>query len=135
MYTFQPIPAVNTINNHAGFMIVSVLVFIVFVAMLINNDEEFNMYKVFVLLCIPVGIAAGVSWNTGEYKEYANTRVEGKFIGFQAEGYNVEERSGKTTRRVDKHFTYVVYEVNGNRVLFSANQGIEYPKTAVLYRN
>ena len=135
MYTFQPIPPVDTINNHGGFMIVSCIMFVVFVAMLINNDEEFNMYKVFVLLCIPVGIAAGVSWNTGEYKEYANTRVEGKFIGFQAEGYNVEERSGKTTRRVDKHFTYVVYEVNGNRVLFSANQGIEYPKTAVLYRN
>ena len=93
------------------------------------------MYKVFVLLCIPVGIAAAVSWNTGEYKEYTNTRVEGTFVGFQAEGYNVEERNGKHTRRVDKHFTYVVYEVNGNRVLFSASQGTEYPTTAVLYRN
>jgi uncharacterized membrane-anchored protein len=135
MYTFQPIPPVDTVNNHAGFVIVSIIMFIVFVAILINNDEEFNMYKVFVLFCIPVGIAAWVSWNTGEYKEYANTRVEGTFVGFQAEGYNVEERSGKTTRRVDKHFTYVIYSVNGNPVLFQANQGVEYPKTAILYRN
>jgi hypothetical protein len=135
MYTFQPIPPVDTINNHGGFIIVSVIMSLIFIITWINNDEEFNMYKVFVLFSIPVGIAAIVSYNTGSYKEYANTRVEGKFIGYVAEGYNVEERHGKQTRRVDKHFTYVVYEVNGSRVLFPASTGVEYPKTAILYKN
>lgn len=135
MYTFQPIPPINTIDNHGGFVIIAVIFFAFFILTLVNNDDEFNMYKVFVLFCIPVGIAAMVSWNTGTYSEYRNEKVTAQFVGFQAEGYNVEERSGKTTRRVDKHFTYVVYEVNGNRILFSANPGIEYPKTAVLYKN
>lgn len=135
MYTFQPIPPVDTINNHGGFIIVSVFMALFFIIVWFNNDEEYNMYKIFVLFSIPVGIAAIVSWNTGSYKEYANTRVEGRFVEFVAEGYSVSERSGKTTRMVDKHYSYVVYEVNGSRVLFYATNGIEYPKTAILYKN
>lgn len=135
MYTFAPLAPVDTINNHAGFYIVLTFAIAIFILMLINNDDEWNMYKVFVLFAIPVGIAAAISWNTGTYKEYANTKVEGKFIGFVAEGYSVSERSGKTTRMVDKHYTYVEYEVEGNRVLFYSSTGVTYPQKAILYKN
>jgi hypothetical protein len=30
---------------------------------------------------------------------------------------------------------YVVYTVNGNPVILQAQQGVEYPKTAILYKN
>ena len=135
MYTFSPLAAVNTIDNHAGFFVIAAITLFAFVIVWANNDEELNMYKVFVLFSIPVFVAAAVSWNTGTYAEYRNERVIGTFAGYIAEGYNVDERSGKTTRRVDKHFTYVVYEVNGSRILFPASTGTEYPKTAVLYKN
>ena len=134
-YTFNPIPAIDTINNHAGFVTVTVIMLVIFILVWANNDEEYNMYKVFILCSIPVAIAALVSWNTGTYKEFANTQVEGKFIGFVAEGYSVSERHGKTTRMVDKHYTYVEYEVEGNRVLFHSTTGNVYPKIAVIYKN
>ena len=134
-YTFNPIPAVDTINNHGGFMIVTAFAVFAFILVCINNDDEWNLYKVFVLFSIPVAISAAISWNTGTYFEYANNKVEGKFIGFVAEGYSVSERSGKTTRMVDKHYTYVEYEVEGNRVLFHGATGTVYPKIAVLYKN
>jgi hypothetical protein len=135
MYTFQPLAPINSINDHSGFVLVGLFMLFVFIIILFNNDDEYNMYKVFVLCCIPVGLAGAVSWNTGTYSEYRNERVTATLVGFQPEGYNVEERSGKTTRRVDKHFNYVVYEVNGSRLIFRATEGIEYPKTAILYKN
>lgn len=134
-YTFTPIPAIDTINNHTGFVIVMVIMLVIFILIWASNDDDFNMYKVFILCSVPVAIAALVSWNTGEYKEFANTKVEGKFIGFVAEGHRVSERHGKTTRMVDKHYTYVEYEVEGNRVLFHSKTGNVYPKIAVIYKN
>jgi hypothetical protein len=134
-YTVNPIPPIDSINNHSGFIGFTVVMVIFFILVWINNDEEFNMYKVFVLFSIPCAIAAAISWNTGTYSEYKNTKVEGKFIGFVAEGYNVDERSGKHTRRVDKHFTYVEYEIEGNRVLFRSTTGTVYPKIGVFYKN
>ena len=134
-YTFNPIPAVDTINNHSGFVLVTVIMLVIFILIWASNDDDLNMYKVFILCSVPVAIAAAVSWNTGSYTEYANTKVEGKFIGFVAEGYSVSERHGKTTRMVDKHYTYVEYEVEGNRVLFRSSTGTVYPKIAVLYKN
>lgn len=131
MYTFNPIPAVDTINSHGGFYFILVIAALVFLLVWMNNDEEWNMYKVFILLCIPCGIAATISWNTGTYKEYSNTKVIGTFVKFETEGY--KERSGKSY--VDRHYTYAVYSVDSNNILFKADKGIEYPKNAVLYKN
>ena len=96
------------------------------------NDAE-AFFVAFFLCCIPVGIAYGVSyhWTNQEPQTFKNERVTATFLGFEAEGY--KEKSGKSY--VDRHFTYVVYEVNGNPVLLRAETGREYPKTAILYKN
>lgn len=135
MYTVAPIPPIDTINDHTGFYFITIFCVILFVMVWASNDEDLNMYKVFVLFSVPCAISAVISWNTGTYTEYRNTKVEGKFIGFVAEGYNVTERSGKHTRHVDKHYTYVEYEIEGNRVLFHGATGTVYPKIGVFYKN
>ncbi len=73
--------------------------------------------------------------DTGSITAYKNESVQGVFVGFVAEGYNEARASGKTIRHVDVHNTYVVYEVDGKRVLFEAQRGLEYPQIAMLYRN
>jgi hypothetical protein len=82
---------------------------------------------------IACGIAYFVSysWTDQTPKTFVNEKVTATFVGFEAEGY--KERSGKSY--VDKHFTYVVYNVNGSNVLLSATTGVTYPQTAILYKN
>jgi hypothetical protein len=97
------------------------------------DDEPWNLYKVFVILMIPVGIAYMVSyeWTDQNTKYYKNTKVNGTFVGFVAEGSR--EKSGKSY--VDRHYTYVEYEIGNDRVLFHACDGCTYPKVATLYKN
>jgi hypothetical protein len=97
------------------------------------DDEGYNLYKVFVLLMIPVGFAYMVSykWTEQQTLYYTNTKVNGTFVGFVAEGSR--ERSGKSY--VDRHYTYVEYEIGNDRVLFRTCNGCNYPKVAVLYKN
>jgi len=136
-YTSTPIPTLDTINYHGGLVFVASIMFLFFVMFFLimfvcfNNDEEYNIYKVFVLCCIPVGITAGISYNTGQYKEYTNTPVQGNLVGFVAEGY----RGGSGKSYTEHHYTYVEYEINGNRMLFRSGPGITYPKIAVFYQN
>lgn len=87
----------------------------------------------FFIFCFPVGIAYGVSyhWTDQNPTTFANEKVTGTFVKFEAEGF--KERSGK--HMVDRHFTYVIYNVNGNNVLLRAGEGVEYPPIAVLYKN
>ena len=82
------------------------------------------------MLC---GFAYCVSyvWTNQEAKYYANVQVKAELVGFQPEGYN--ERSGKS--RADRHYMYVVYSVNGEKVILKATEGITYPQTAILYKN
>lgn len=129
MYTFQPIADLAV--KHDGFFIVAFFCVIALIIVLMNEPESFFVW--FFILCIPVSIAYGVSyhWTNQEAKTFKNEKVTATFLGFEAEGY--KEKSGKSY--VDRHFTYVVYEVNGNPVLLSANPGMEYPKTAILYKN
>lgn len=135
MYTFQSIAAIDTVNAHGGFYIVAVAcAFWVLIASFVAHDiDDFrgNMF----LAVVTVIIAAIVSWSTGTVKEYANTKVEAKLVGFVAEGYSEDRQSGKTRYRVDVHNTYVEYDVNGERVLFPASTGVSYPKVAILYKN
>jgi hypothetical protein len=60
-----------------------------------------------------------------------NIPVEATFVGFQTEGDR--ELSGKSM--VDKHFIYVIYNVNGDNVLLQAYLGSTYPGTVILYKN
>jgi hypothetical protein len=64
-----------------------------------------------------------------------NEQVTGEFVQYVAEGYNETIRSGKTTKQVDVHNTYVVYKVNGQLVMLQSKVGQTYPERAVLYKN
>lgn len=129
MYTFNPLASIPV--NHTGFWLIVGFCIFCLVVCLFNEPKAF--FVCFFISCFPVGIAYGVSyhWTNQETKVFANERVTGKFVKFEAEGY--KERSGKSY--VDRHYTYVVYNVNGNNVLLSAQSGMEYPQTVILYKN
>ena len=134
MYTMQPLAPI--VPSHSGFVIIAAFmagIFLMAVYDYFADDGYWNLYKVFVLLMIPVGIAYMVSyeWTDQNTKYYKNTKVNGTFVGFVAEGSR--ERSGKSY--VDKHYTYVEYEIGNDRVMFQACDGCTYPKVAVLYKN
>jgi hypothetical protein len=130
----QPLAPIEP--SHAGFILVCVIMSAIFLMSAFTNfinDEGYNLYKVFVLLMIPVGFAYMVSykWTEQQTLYYKNTLVEGTLIGFVAEGSR--EKSGKSY--VDRHYTYVEYEIGNDRVLFQSCEGCNYPKIAVLYKN
>lgn len=129
MYTFQPLADIPV--DHKGFVVIVAFSIIALILVLMNDAESF--FVAFFLCCIPCSIAYGVSyhWTNQEAKTFKNEKVTAEFVAFEAEGY--KERSGKSY--VDRHFTYVVYSVNGNNVLLSATPGAEYPKTVILYKN
>lgn len=129
MYTFNPIADIPV--SHEGFFLILALCVVILVICLFNEPEAFFVF--FFLCSIPVGIAYGVSyhWTNQEPKTFVNEKHIGKFVGYQPEGYN--EKSGKS--RADRHYMYVVYEVNGGLVILKASEGQTYPKEAVLYKN
>ena len=131
MYTFNPLPDVPV--DHMGFQIFLVCAAAWLFLVLMNPYVRESFFMWFFIMCIPVGIAYGVSyhWTNQETKVYANTQVIGKFVGYQPEGYS--ERTGK--HRADKHYMYVVYEVSEGRVILRAQEGITYPVQAILYKN
>lgn len=135
MYTFQALTSINTVDAHYGFYFVSALAAIWMLIAAFATDEIDDFRGSMVIALIIVINTAIVSWNTGTIKEYTNTKVEAKLVGFVAEGYSEDRQSGKTRYRADVHNTYVVYEVNGDRALFPAVTGVTYPKTAILYKN
>lgn len=133
MYTFQPLADIPV--DHTGFGIIFAFCIIWLILVLMNEPESFFMY--FFLTCFPVGIAYGVSyhWTNQEPKTFVNEKVTGEFIEFVAEGYNIPVQSGKTTRHVDQHEQYVVYKVNGQRIMMRAKLGMTYPERVTLYKN
>lgn len=136
MYTFAPLADINTVNDHGFFYIFSGILICFLIVNLISCRDDIEgagWTTAFVMGLI--GIAAFLSWNTGEIKNYENKQVTGEFVNFVAEGYNITEHVGKTTRHVDKHFTYVVYSVEGNNVMLQAQPGRQYPQFVTLYKN
>ncbi len=136
MYTFAPIPTEHV--EHVGFFLVSIPAVLVWLFSLYHaKEEQLSVFRITVILAAFVGFAYSVSyvWTNQEPKVYANTKVVGILVGFVAEGYNESRTSGKTTKRVDVHNTYVEYSVNGQRALFPAQLGQTYPQQAVLYKN
>ena len=135
MYTFAPLA--NVYPDHVGFgMIVGAA--IVFMIMMFFTEDGASTLVAAVPVSLVVLTAYCVSyvWTSQEpIKVYKNEQVTGEFVRYVAEGYNIPVASGKTTRHVDHHEIYVVYKINGNEVLFRGQQGVEYPKTAIFYKN
>jgi hypothetical protein len=129
MYTFQPLATIPA--SHEGFGIIVALCLLFTVVVLMNEPDVF--FQWFFVATITCGIAYFVSysWTDQTPKTFVNEKVTATFVGFEAEGY--KEKSGKSF--VDKHFTYVVYNVNGSNVLLSATTGQTYPQTVILYKN
>jgi len=129
MYSFQPLADIAV--KHDGFFFIAAFCVVALFLVLMNEPESFFVW--FFVMCFPFGIAYGVSyhWTNQEPKTFVNQKVTGTFVKFEAEGY--KEKSGKSY--VDRHYTYVVYNVNGNNVLMYAKEGMEYPQTAILYKN
>lgn len=142
MYTSTPLPMIDTLNNHEGFIfILLVWVFCTIVILVVtycvdHTDKDlYGAIKFCIWLFLPVLVAGIVSFNTGEIKKFKNIPVAMNFVEFRPEGYNAEVRSGKHTRRADVHQLYVVYEYNGSYVIITANANQVYPRQAVFYYN
>lgn len=129
MYTFNPIADIPV--DHTGFgLIVALCIFIAFIVLM--NESELFFAWFFVATCIcTFAYFVSYKWTDQTPKTFKNEKVTAELVGFQPEGYR--EKSGKSM--VDRHYMYIVYRVNGNEVILQAQQGVEYPKTAVLYKN
>lgn len=132
MYSFQPLVD-STANSHGMFYFWCMLmVVLVSVVIWLWNDGEFSGTPVlFWIAFAAFTTMIGYDVSFAPEKVYVNEKVTGTLVGFQPEGYS--EKSGKS--RSDRHYMYVVYEVNGNHVILKATEGVTYPKTATLYKN
>lgn len=129
MYTFHPLADIPV--DHAGMFIICMACFMWLAICLMNSPEDFfvNFFFVVIVLAITYGIS--YHWTNQEPKTFKNEKVTAQLVGFEAEGFR--EKSGKSY--VDRHYTYVVYSVNGDHVLMNSTVGMTYPKTAILYKN
>lgn len=137
MYSFQPLPIINTADSHVVFYILSVILLAMLVSHIsdwVRGHEEISVAWVGLLLSIFL-VSGVISYNTGEHVIPTNEKVVGKFIRYVPEGYNETVQSGKSRTRQDVHLLYVEYEVEGSSVLLRANTGVQYPKLVTLYKN
>lgn len=134
MYTMQPLADIPP--SHVGFWIVATFSAIFWVLSLLDSTRYEKILSAILWGCI-VGFAWLVSyvWTDQTTIVHKNEQVTGEFVRFVAEGYNEEVRSGKQTRRVDVHKTYVVYKINGQEVMFEGSLGTAYPPRATFYKN
>ena len=134
MYTFQPLAAIPV--SHDGLFIVCLTTVAILAMVWVTEGFEY-----LVISSVPAALVILLSYNVSYHwtdqtpKTFANVQVTGELVGFVAEGYNETRRSGKTTTHVDVHETYVVYSVNGDRVMLSSRVGQTYPERVVLYKN
>lgn len=129
MYSFQPLADIPV--SHGGLFIIGMVCVTWLIIVLLNDAEQFFVHFFVVTIIMLIGYGVSFHWTSQEPQTFKNEKVIGTFVKFEAEGY--KERSGKSY--VDRHFTYVVYNVNGNNVLLQSKEGVEYPQTAVLYKN
>ena len=134
MYTFNPLASIPV--SHEGFVIICVFALVVIAISLFTEGLTYALV-VSVPAALVVLLAYNVSytWTDQTPKTFVNQQVTADLVEFVAEGYAVDERHGKSTYRVDKHNSYVVYKVDGQRVLLPATLGQTYPDRAVLYKN
>lgn len=130
----QPLPVVDTLNNHQGFWFLFWLIITINVFFLIFESKKISAVLGCASVCL-LNWGAFESWTTGTITTPKNEKVIGTLKGFEAEGEAYYERSGKQTVRREDHRLYVVYQVDGGVVTFSANKGIIYPERVTLYKN
>jgi hypothetical protein len=136
VYTFQPLPTVDTLNLHIGFYLICVVVCIFAVVVMFNAETKRELLSWLGACGLVITVSGVVSYNTGSISVPRNEKVIGTFVNYQPEGFNIPIQSGKTTRRVDHHLVYVVYNIpNTGNVLFLASTGKHYPEKAVIYKN
>jgi hypothetical protein len=136
MYTFHPLPP--TYDGHAGFWIIFIITLAawgMFYATICEEDGG-GLPKLCLtgLAGLIIYIAYQESYNTPVIQP-KNQQVTGNFVRYVAEGDRVSVQSGKHHRMVDRHYVYVVYEVNGTEILMQASTGQSYPKRAIMYKN
>ena len=134
MYSFAPLAAIPV--DHTGFGIIAT--FVVFAVVLSIFVEG---WRYALVLSVPGALIALLAycvsyvWTDQTPKTFKNEQVVGEFVQYVAEGYNETIRSGKTTKQVDVHNTYVVYRVEGKTVMLQSKVGQSYPERAILYKN
>ena len=134
MYTFQPLASIPV--DHTGFGIICFLA--IAVVILTGMFDDWATAVVFSVPCALVALLAycvSYVWTDQTPKTFKNEQVIGEFVQYVAEGYNETIRSGKSTKQVDVHNTYVVYKVDGQLVMLQSKVGQTYPERAVLYKN
>lgn len=129
MYSFTPLADIPV--DHGGLFIIGMTCFAWLCIVLMNNAEEFFVNFFFVAIVMAIGYGVSFHWTDQTVKTFPNEKVVGEFVGYESEGY--KERSGKSY--VDKHFTYIVYKVDGGNVMLPCKTGVVYPERVTLYKN
>ena len=134
MYSFQPLASIPV--DHTGF---GIIVTFVLIALVMSIFVEGWAYALVLsvpgaLVCL-IAYCVSYVWTDQTPKVFPNVPVTGEFVQYVAEGYNETVRSGKTTKQVDVHNTYVVYKVEGRLVMLQIKVGSSYPENVVLYKN
>jgi hypothetical protein len=134
MYSFQPLASIPV--DHTGF---GIIVTFVLIALVMSIFVEGWAYALVLsvpgaLVCL-IAYCVSYVWTDQTPKVFPNVPVTGEFVQYVAEGYNETVRSGKTTKQVDVHNTYVVYKVEGRTVMLQIKVGSSYPERVTLYKN
>lgn len=134
MYSFQPLAAIPV--DHTGF---GIIVTFVLIALVMSIFVEGWAYALVLsvpgaLVCL-LAYCVSYVWTNQDPKVFPNVQVTGELVQYVAEGYTETVRSGKSTKQVDVHNTYVVYKVDGRTVMLQTKVGNSYPEYVVLYKN
>jgi hypothetical protein len=134
MYSFAPLASIPV--DHTGF---GIIVTFVLIAVVMSIFVESWAYALVLsvpgaLVCL-LAYCVSYVWTNQDPKVFPNVPVTGELVQYVAEGYNETVRSGKTTKQVDVHNTYVVYKVDGRTVMMQTKVGASYPEFVVLYKN
>jgi hypothetical protein len=129
MYSFNPLATIPV--DHTGFGIIVGLCCFITVIVLMNESELFFQWFFVATIACVLAYFVSYSWTDQTPKTFKNEKVVGTFVGYESEGY--KEKSGKSY--VDKHFTYIIYKVDGGNVMLPCKTGEVYPERVTLYKN
>lgn len=129
MYSFNPIADIPV--SHGGMFIICMGCFLWLAVVLMNDAEEFFVNFFFVAIVVAITYGISFHWTDQTPKTFKNEKVTATFVGYESEGY--KERSGKSY--VDRHYTYIIYKVDGGNVMLPCSTGVVYPERVTLYKN
>lgn len=139
MFSFNPLPIIDTLNDHTGFwwiMAFMVLYVVYNTLTAIEYGDKSSFFGGLLFAGAIIALSAFISWNTGSITTPKNEKVIGNMVGYTAEGEAYTQTSGKTTVRRENHYLYVVYKIDGyGNIPFRAEPGNPYPTNAIIYKN